>query len=408
MGNMLRLIWAATLAISGPAHSQDLSSPEFTPVCNECVGLLRWGAEDAAYYEVKLSDVTHPDGKKLIYKGPSTEAFVTISGPQVAEVRACNAGGCTGWVLMHLVPTSNMPESDLLGKLRITQPIELIHDAATEAEMPAVPGRAHEPRAVLLDLTATGQRGCAKGTGKRQWNIGTRTTIALTPDISLKVRNQSVVEHGDGWWTWVGTIVKEHEGTVTLTANDCEEAAYVSIESDAGDFAIQPTTAPNHVAYRVEQNVASYDCSVPIIGDTTPLIVLKDEQPPENFRTGAQSDGLYRHVSFNYDAFAAQIKPLRYLLGSDRGHNVEKFVNPLVSLELVPGIETKIDLRHGEVAVRGARYWNWSGCIAAKPDSKFHITVDNEGRTIQLALLAHDMQVHMSQSTGGQYLISIR
>ncbi len=403
-----QVTWIAALGWIVAAQAQDILKPEFTPKCNECIYKLNWHSTDSdgAYYELFIVDPVHPEGRRRIYKGASGEAFVTVSGPQTAEVRACYYEiSCSAFTEIPLVPQTKPANKQQLDKLRITSPIELIHRSSSDAVIPSIGRRVYGVQSVLLDISATGQRGCNNGAGRRVWNIGTRMTITLAPDLVFNVSNRSIVEHDDGLWTWTGDIVDDHDGTVTLTANDCKESAYVSIESDSGNFAIQPTTAPEHVAYGVDATPGSYDCSQPIHEETSPLIEFVDA--PGGHDPGlVQNFGVrFRYVNLDFDEFSKRFAPLAYIVGKDRDHEISNFLVTLSMFEFFPSFETKFDFRHGDFVSDSAASWRWSGCIAGDEKSRLHLSVDNRNRSVNLRAVRGNRVTTLRPTLDGRYLI---
>lgn len=402
------VIWIAALGWIVTARSQDFPRAEFTLVCHECVYGVSWEHPDTniRFHELFLPDPTHPDGIRRIFKGASKSAYVTVSGSQTAKLRSCfSVHNCSTFVELQMIPENKLPDQGLMNKIRITSPIELLHESSSVAANPAISRRVYELRSVLLDFTATGQRGCEKGVGRRKWNIGTRMTITISPDNVFEVRNRSIVEHDDGFWTWTGDITGDHVGTVTITANDCKELAFVSIVSDRGIFAIQPMTAPEHIAYRVDPSQAIDDCSYPIHEQGSPLIKFEDELDVDLTGSVEQHVTRSRQVRFDFDEFDAHVAPLLILLGADRDHDAANFVDTTARLELFPSVETKFDFRHGELVSGNASNWQWRGCKGGDPESQIQLLVDKINRNVFLVVSSGKTITSMQSMSNGLHRI---
>ena len=111
-----------TSALFTNAHSQVFPTEEFTPVCNECVYGINWDHPDpnVKFHELFLPDPKHPDGLRRIFKGPSKNARVTVSGSHTAKLRACFfASNCSSFIDLHMIPEKKLPDQGLGNTMRI-------------------------------------------------------------------------------------------------------------------------------------------------------------------------------------------------------------------------------------------------------------------------------------------------
>lgn len=251
---------------------------------------------------------------------------------------------------------------------------------------------------MLLDLSATGQRACTGGVGSRRWNLGTRMVVSLSPDLSLKVVNRELIEHRDGRWTWNGEIEGEHAGTVTLTADDCRETAFVSIRSEAGDFAIQPVDAPIHAVFRVARPPKTRNACSPL--DTPPRPLLDISDVP-----GVSTS--VRHVELVSTRLVDLRATVPYLIGEDRDHDLADFLDTAGSVELVPGATASFDLRDGQWNVAPSGDVHWSGCVAGEPDSHLTLRIEGDDPHISVTLRRGNESVSLQHTDAG-YRIETR
>ena len=396
------------LAFPINANSQGFPTEEFTPVCNECVYGINWDHPDpnVRFHELFLPDPKHPDRLRRIFKGPSKNARVTVSGSQTAKLRACFfEGNCSTFIDLHMIPEKKLPDQGLMNHIRILSPIELLHESSITVVAPNISGRVYEPESVLLDFTATGQRGCERGVGQRTWNIGTRLKISISSENAFEVRNTSVVEHGDGWWTWTGAMTGNHIGTMTMTADDCAEKAYVSIESDYGVYSIQPMAEPAHIIYRVDPSEDDSDCTQSRYDLGLPLIKFEDGVDGDGSEPIGEFVNRSRVVRFDFEEFDQRVAPFLILLGPDRSHDAANFVNTTATLELFPGDVTKFDFRHGEFTSRDSTAWQWRGCLAGEPDSQLHLVVDRSNQKLNLSLRRGVLITAVQATSGGRHRI---
>lgn len=382
---------------ASPAAAQSTMPPEFTAECGECTYKLTFDSPDATgvQYELALPDPSQLDGRRRVYKGASTSAFVTIRGAQNASLRACyHPSNCSGWTEMTLIPPpdaegkqsplfSNRPAISLLHPVDASQPVPRDLAVVTKG------------RPVLMDLSATGQRACTGGTGTRQWNLGTRMLLSLSSELEFKVVNRELIEHRDGRWTWIGDIEGTHSGTVTLTADDCEETAYVSIRSDVGGFAIRPVDAPLHVTYEVDESTDTRERCASANGTATPIL---DVAMPTDGSSGAG------RVEIDAARLHDLVGALPYLAGDDRNHDLADFFNPLLSVELVSGEPAVFDLRDGTISLSASGDMYWSGCLAGEPDSRMMLSVTASDREIHVAQVRDGRHVSL-RKTGSGYRI---
>lgn len=393
----------------GTASAQEIFPPEFTPVCNECIHMLGWSAPDHRaeyYYEVYLLDESRPEDRRRIYKGPSHETFITVSGTPIAQVLTCAFGMlCSDPEERMLIPQGQSEVPDVFKGMRLSQSLELLHDTGESMNWPDIARGFDSIRAVALDLTATGQRGCELGIGNRRWNLGARMTIAVTPELKFKVRNLSVTEHRDGRWTWTGRIEGEHKGRVVLTTDDCAQETFVTIKSDAGDFAIQPVSELQHIVYRVVEPSQASDCSAPVSGEPTPIFELLDTELNDVNETQSGHRAQPRYVKLDVDEFKNRMHRLRYLSGVDRDHDVGMFLNPLMSLTLAPDLNIQFDLRHGDFTDDMDTRWSWSGCVAGSQDGQLRISIDQGIEDVSVYYNDLLVNVTMNRAEEGVYRI---
>lgn len=394
------LLTIALFIVGAVAHAQQTLPHEFTPECGECTYKLTFGSPDSngVYYELGLPDPTHPDGRRRVYKGSSVSAYITVRGVQAAALRACYSPySCSDWTELTLIPPPDA-EAKTSPDFRTVPPVNLLHTEGADSTLTNGLRKVGEARSVFVDLSATGQRACTGSVGNRRWNLGTRMIVSLLPDLDLKVVNRELIEHNDGRWTWIGKIEGENEGTVTLTADDCRETAFVSIRSDAGDFAIRPIEAPAHSVYPVTSPADTRDACSPL--DTSPTALLEISDLP-----GGST--LVRRVELVTTRLDELQASLPYLIGEDRNHDLADFLNPAGSVELVPGAAATFDLRDGQWNVASSGDVHWSGCVAGEPDSRLTISIAGHDRRVNVTL-RRDSELVSLQSTDAGYEIKSR
>jgi len=382
--------------------AQTLEPREFTPQCNECVYKLSWNSNGGArYYELFLVDPLHPDGRRRIYKGPTGSAFVTVSDSQTALVRACNGPGAC----------SELVESPLIreyGKgpnkgIWFTEPISLIHNSDDKIVKPATGWPAREFEALIVDITATGQRLCRKGSDEPIWSIGTRMKVRVAAEIEFIATNRSIVEHHDGKWTWIGEIDGEYHGTLTLTTDRCGESVYISIDSDAGQFVVQPVAETLHVGYEVVVGDQLQGCEGPPILGATALFDIVDIPGGVVQRASRKKIVRSRSVSIDMDEMLDRYSPLAYLTGDDRNYDLARFLETATSIELFLGTPVSLELSNGEFWSYGWDIWGWNGCVTGDPSSEVRLTVNSLQKDINLSIERGNRLVWLEPDGRGQY-----
>lgn len=387
-----------------PAKAQAVDSLEFTPVCDECVYRISWNSAGADYYEVFVVDLLHPDGRRRIYKGPSGNAYVTVSGTQTAEIRACNRGGCSAATELPLIRDTRSND-DWKKNFRFTSPITLLHRIDDEIAGLTVGWPTDNVGAVSVDTTATGQRVCQKEPSEAVWNIGTRMKVSVAPDIDFTVKNREIIEHEAGSWSWFGDIEGSHEGTLTLTTDRCGDSVFMSIDSDAGKFVVQPEGTPNHVVYEVIVGDRPPDCHSAPITDAVPLFDVVDKPGVDMPRSGNRRVLRSRSVSIDISEFLNRFSSLAYLVGDDRSYDIARFLDTATSIEFLPGESVPLDLRHGVILTSLPDRWVWHGCVAGDSDSKARLIVDVSRKTVDVMIEQGNKVTSLASDRSGQYFV---
>ena len=392
------------LFVQHPVSAQAIGAREFTPKCNECVYKVFWNSEGGAdYYELFLVDPLYPDGRRRIYKGPSGGAYVTVRGTQTAVVRACNyPNSCSGITEVPLIPDVR-PNPDQKKGIRFTDPIPLLHKSDKEVAGPATGWPARNFQALMVDITATGQRGCYEKSNEPIWSIGTRMKVSVAANIEFTATNRSIAEHRDGSWTWIGDIDGEHHGTLALTTDRCGESVYMSIDSDAGQFVVQPVAEALHVGYEVVAGDRVQGCHAPPSASAIALFDIVDTTDSVVLRSGRRKAVQSRSVSIHIGEMLERFSPLAYLVGDDRNYDVARFLPTSTSIELFPGVPVPLDLHQGEFWSNSPGRWGWRGCVAGDPSSEVRLSVDQLRNDVNLSIERGNRLVSLKPDANGQY-----
>jgi hypothetical protein len=387
-----------------PVNAQAIGAREFTPKCDECVYTVSWNSDGGVdYYELFLVDPLHPDGRRRIYKGPSGGAYVTVRGIQTAMVRACyHPNSCSGLAEAPLIPDVQ-PDPGKEKDIRITEPIPLLHKSDKEVARPATTWPARDFNALMIDISATGQRVCYEESNQPIWSVGTRMKVRVAADVEFIATNLNIVEHQDGSWTWFGDIDGEHQGTLALTADRCGESVYMSIDSDAGQFVVQPVTEGLHVGYEVIAGERIQDCLALPSASATTLIDIVGTPGGVVPRSGQKTIVRSRAVSIDTSEMFDRFSPLTYLVGDDRNYDVARFLATATSIELFPGVPVPLDLHHGEFWSDSPDRWEWRGCVAGDPASKVRLSVDLLRKDVNLNIERDNRLVLLEPDGNGQY-----
>ena len=395
------------LSILFAQHSvkaQVIGAREFTPKCNECVYKVSWNSDSGAvYFELFLVDPLHPDGRRRIYKGPSGGAYVTVRGTQTALVRACNhPNSCSELIEIPLIPDVRSNPDRKKG-IRFTEPFPLLHKSDKEIAGPATGWPARDFKALMIDITAAGQRVCYEESSEPIWSIGTRMKVSVAANVELTATNRSIVEHRDGSWTWFGDIDGEHHGKLALTTDRCGGSVFISIDSDAGQFVVQPVGEFLHVGYEVFPGDLLQGCQAPPSSGATALFDIADTPGGAKLRSGRKTVVRSRSVSIDIGEMLDRFSPLAYLVGDDRNYDVARFLETAMSVELFPGVPVPLDLHHGEFWSNSPDRWRWRGCVAGDPASEVRLSVDLLRKDVNLSIERGNRLVLLKPDRNGQY-----
>jgi len=386
-------------------RAQAIDSLEFTPECDECVYKVSWSSPGGAgHYELFLVDPVHPDGRRRIFKGPSENAYITVSGTQTVEVRGCNRGSCSDFFELPLIPGTESND-DWMKDFRFTRPITLFHEIDKDFAEPAVGWPADNFRALAVDTSATGQRVCDKAPSEAVWNIGTRMKVSVASDIDFTVRNREVVEHKDGGWSWLGDIEGSHEGSLTLTTDRCGESVFMAIDSNVGQFVVQPTASAGHVGYEVMVGDRLPDCHAAPNTDAPPLFGIVEEPGVDIPSPGRKQVLRSRSVTVDIVEFLERFSSLTYLVGDDRHYDIARFLATATNIELLAGESVPLDLRQGVILSSQPGRWVWHGCVSGEPDSKARLIVDGSRKTVDVKIERGNSVTSLSSDRSGQYYV---